>query len=285
MFLGPLPSGQQPSPPTSQNLQFPQSLPVSQAPCPSSPTQSGGVEVQGPETGMQALRSEEDKEVGTDTTDATDSSVMTVPEVLEVHGSDHEILEVDGIVEKIIVVEKEDTEQNNVSDPDEPSADNLQSVVTTTLLSNKRKFTTIFEPGVQQYKRTRIIGPHAMKSVAALRAALIGASRPKSPSKFRLLPDSKERGVNNYPEMWARKAFDAWRTLNAHPTDLSIEDLSEQSDVSSLVDMLCDFMSQLTKQNGQSYPPARLDTILFLLTLPFVKGVPDCKEALNLNIV
>jgi len=247
VFVGPLASVQQPSPSTSKNLQFAQSLPIPQppqAPCPPTPTQSGGVEVQGLENGMQVPQSEEEKEDGMDGTDGTDSPVLTVPG--------------DGIVEKSLVTEKEDTEEENYAiDSDEPRADKLQSVATTTLLSDKRKFTTIYEPGVHQYKRTRIIGPHAMNSVAALRAALIGASRPKSPSKFRVQPETKEKNVSNYPEMWARKAFDTWRTLNGHPTDLSIEDLSEQSDAMPLVDMLCEFMSQLTKQNGQSYPPAR----------------------------
>lgn len=254
VFLGPL---QQPSPSTSQNLQCAQSLQPPQAPCPRTPTQSGGVEVQGLGNGMQAPQSEEDKEDGMDGTDGTDSSVLIVPGV---HRSEHEIFEVDGTVEKSLDTEKAYAEEgSNAMDPDESSAaEKLQSVVTTTLLSDKRKFTTIYEPGVQQYKRTRIIGPHAMKSVAALRAALIGAARPKSLSKFtRVQPETKEKSLSNYPEMWARKAFDAWRTLNDHPTALSIEDLSEQSDVRPLVDMLCEFMSQLTKQNGQSYPPAR----------------------------
>jgi len=103
----------------------------------------------------------------------------------------------------------------------------------------------------------RVTGPHAMKSVAAVRAALIGAARPKPPSRYRLHPEPRERSASNYSEMWARKSFDAWRAQNGVPTELSIEDLSEQEDVTPFVDQLCEFMSQLTKQNGQLYPPTR----------------------------
>ncbi|XP_073389824.1 uncharacterized protein [Physcomitrium patens] len=245
---------------TSQMLQYAQPLPAPQppqAPCPPTPTQTGGMEAAGPENGVQVPHSEEEKE------DASDTSMMTVPGVLDVSGSDREVLAEDGIAEKSIVSGKEDTEEkNNVLHTDEPGAEKLQNIVTRNPLPDKRKFTTIFEPGVQQYKRTRIIGPHAMKSVAALRAALIGTARPKSPLKYRLQSEAKERSEKNYPEMWARKAFDAWRSANGHSTDLSIEDLSELCDVRPLVDMLCEFMSQLTKQNGQSYPPASIQAML-----------------------
>nr|XP_024365966.1 uncharacterized protein LOC112277641 isoform X1 [Physcomitrium patens]XP_024365967.1 uncharacterized protein LOC112277641 isoform X1 [Physcomitrium patens]XP_024365968.1 uncharacterized protein LOC112277641 isoform X1 [Physcomitrium patens]XP_024365969.1 uncharacterized protein LOC112277641 isoform X1 [Physcomitrium patens] len=236
----------------AQPLSAPQ-LPL--APCPPTPTQSDGLEVQGPENEMQALQSEEDKE------DGTESSILTVP-AADVHARDHKILEVDDVIEKNIVTEKDDTEEKNAKDTDEPSAEKLRSIVITGSLPDKRRLTTVFEPSVQQYKRTRIICPHDMKSVAASRAALIGAAWPKSPSKYSLQSETKEGCEKNYPEMWARKAFDAWRTANGHPTDLSIEDLSEQRDVRTLVDMLCEFISQLTKQNGQSYPPASIQAML-----------------------
>jgi hypothetical protein len=53
---------------------------------------------------------------------------MTVLEILEVYRSGHEIVEVDVVVEKNMVTEKEDTKQNNAIDPDRPSVDNLQNV-------------------------------------------------------------------------------------------------------------------------------------------------------------
>lgn len=256
VLSGPI-SVRQPSSSTPQGSQVPQAGTTPQppqAPCPDTPTQSGGVEVRGPENGTQAPQSEEEKEEG------TESSVLTVPEVIVLDDNGQDVLETDaadGTVEKSVVTEKPNPEENQSTVTDEPDAEKTDIVLEVTPLSEKRKFATVYEPGAKQYKRMRVTGPHAMKSVAAVRAALIGAARPKPPSRYRLHPEPRERSASNYSEMWARKSFDAWRAQNGVPTELSIEDLSEQEDVTPFVDQLCEFMSQLTKQNGQLYPPTR----------------------------
>lgn len=186
--------------------------------------------------------------------------MLTVPEVIVLDDNGQDVLETDaadGTVEKSVVTEKPNPEENQSTVTDEPDAEKTDIVLEGTPLSEKRKFSTVYEAGAKQYKRMRVTGPHAMKSVAAVRAALIGAARPKPPSRYRLHPEPRERSASNYSEMWARKSFDAWRAQNGVPTELSIEDLSEQEDVTPFVDQLCEFMSQLTKQNGQLYPPTR----------------------------
>lgn len=242
-LAGPTFSMRQPSYSTPQGPQIPPALhplQVPQAPCPQTPTQSGGVEVRAPGNETEAPRNDEE------------SSVLTVPRASEVV----EVLEADGTVEKNVVTEKCNFEENHCVLSDEPSSEKVLSLVTVEPIGEKRKLMVSNGPIIKQYKRLRVGGGGvSIKSVAAVRAALIGTGR--SHSRYRLQPELRERSASNYSEMWARKAFDAWRTQSGHSTDLSIEDLSEQSDVKPFVDLLCVFMLQLTKQNGQLYPPTR----------------------------
>lgn len=82
------------------------------------------------------------------------------------------------------------------------------------------------------------------------------------PSRFRKL-DSEE--VNHDAsggerksariERWALKAFDKWRTLMGHAASLSIGELSELPNVSIFVQLLHDFVLQVTIPDGSLYPP------------------------------
>ena len=60
---------------------------------------------------------------------------------------------------------------------------------------------------------------------------------------------------SKHAKTWAICAFNEWQVCFNHSTDLSIEELSEQSDLRGFVQMLHDFALQVTKKDGSLYPP------------------------------
>lgn len=53
---------------------------------------------------------------------------------------------------------------------------------------------------------------------------------------------------------WVKNTFNAWRKVRKHDTFASIDDMSEK-DPKELVELVWIFMLEMSKSNGDLYPP------------------------------
>lgn len=58
-----------------------------------------------------------------------------------------------------------------------------------------------------------------------------------------------------HSEIWATNAFNEWRRFRGYSTEKSIGELSEEEDIRGFVEILKEFVLQITKQDGSLYPP------------------------------
>ena len=81
-------------------------------------------------------------------------------------------------------------------------------------------------------------------------------------SRFRPLDDTELKNTeqggerrSGHSENWAKNAFDEWRRFRGYSTEKTIRELSEEPDICGFVELLKNFMLQVTKQDGTLYPP------------------------------
>ena len=60
---------------------------------------------------------------------------------------------------------------------------------------------------------------------------------------------------SRHSEKWAENTFDEWRRFRGYSTEKTIGELSEAEDIRDFVQLLKNFMLQVTKQDGSLYPP------------------------------
>ena len=58
-----------------------------------------------------------------------------------------------------------------------------------------------------------------------------------------------------HSETWARNTFDEWRRFRGYSLEKTIGELSEEEDIRGFVEMLVDFLLQVSKQDGTLYEP------------------------------
>jgi hypothetical protein len=71
----------------------------------------------------------------------------------------------------------------------------------------------------------------------------------------------RSKSSTKHTEAWARARFDAWRTLQKRPTNLSIEELGDL-DMKELGETVWMFLTQVRKQNGKEYPAETIGSLL-----------------------